>query len=654
MNNKNKIIMITSSIIMLIITIFGISYAYFTAITSGDKGSSIIIQTGSLKLLYEDTEYINVSNILPGTTFTKTIKVTNEGNVPVSYDLLWLDLNNTFENRNDLVMSIVCYSSTDSCDDYSETIIAYKGTNIPIMDHISIDGLEEHTYEVMITFKETGSNQDENQGKTLSGKLGILESDRYSSNEKIKKAKLVSINATYNNNETHTQGQVINKDDLVVNAIINDGISLTNIILDNDDYRINLQDDKVPNDATGTVPIKVTYNYNGTTKSNTFNVTTSGSGTYDYPSMYPSSTGYGDYKKIITQVDFVNNVDTNDSTYVWDIGTDQSSRILAWLDKSNLSHLYIGSESNQITMINGTDMFNDFTALKTINFNNMLDTSNATGMIFMFQNCGALTSLDLSTFDTSNVTMMVYMFDGCSSLTSLDVSSFDTSQVTNMFSMFSNCSALTSLDLSNFDTPLLGGGVFMFQNCSALTSLDLSNFDTSQVINMYSMFNNCSSLTSLDLSSFDTSNVADMSWMFYNCSSLTSLNLSNFDTSNVNIIGYMFYNCSDLTSLNLSSFDVSKVTNMAYMFYNCSSLTSLDLNNFVNTNTTTYMDFMFQNCTALKTIDLSGLTINDTTTNITDMFTGVTLNEQGSYAKNSTSAANLNTISNSNAFRVKS
>ena len=61
MNKKNKVIMITSSIIMLIITVFGISYAYFTAIVSGgDKGSSIIIKTGSLRLLYEDTEYINV------------------------------------------------------------------------------------------------------------------------------------------------------------------------------------------------------------------------------------------------------------------------------------------------------------------------------------------------------------------------------------------------------------------------------------------------------------------------------------------------------------------------------------------------------------------------------------------------------------------
>ena len=288
MNNKNKVIMITSSIIMLIITVFGLSYAFFSAIVNGgDTGSSIIIKTGSLRLLYEDTEYINVSNVLPGTTFTKTIKVTNEGNVPVNYDLLWLELNNAFKNRSDLVMSITCSSSTDTCNDYHETIVAYRGTNIPIMDHISINGLEEHTYVVTITFKETGSNQDENQGRSLSGKIGILESGNYSSvlNEYFDNTKLVSINAIYINNGTHIQGQSINKDDLVVNAIINDGISSTNIILNNDDYRIDLQDNKVPNDASGTVPIKITYNYNGNTKSNTFNVTTSGSGTYDYPSM---------------------------------------------------------------------------------------------------------------------------------------------------------------------------------------------------------------------------------------------------------------------------------------------------------------------------------------------------------------------------------
>ena len=46
-----------------------------------------------------------------------------------------------------------------------------------------------------------------------------------------------------------------------------------------------------------------------------------------------------------------------------------------------------------------------------------IDTSSVTDMNYMFGDCDALTSLDLSTFDTSKVTDMNYMFGYCSALT---------------------------------------------------------------------------------------------------------------------------------------------------------------------------------------------------------------------------------------------
>ena len=149
-----------------------------------------------------------------------------------------------------------------------------------------------------------------------------------------------------------------------------------------------------------------------------------------------------------------------------------------------------------------------------------------TRMIFMFNNCSALTSLDLSGFDTSNVTGMNYMFKNCGSLTSLDLSGFDTSNVTSMIDMFNYCGSLTSLDLSGFDTSNTVSMMEMFSNCSALTSLDLSGFDTSSVTNMSYMFSNCRALTSLDLSGFDTSNVTNMIDMFHACLNLRIIDIS--------------------------------------------------------------------------------------------------------------------------------
>ena len=60
--------------------------------------------------------------------------------------------------------------------------------------------------------------------------------------------------------------------------------------------------------------------------------------------------------------------------------------------------------------------------------------------------------IGFTTTDTSAVTDMSYMFYECSALTSLDLSGINTSAVTNMDSMFNYCSKLTSLDLTGLDT----------------------------------------------------------------------------------------------------------------------------------------------------------------------------------------------------------
>lgn len=126
---------------------------------------------------------------------------------------------------------------------------------------------------------------------------------------------------------------------------------------------------------------------------------------------------------------------------------------------------------------------------------------NAAHLFGNYENLKMISGLEK--LDTSQVTGMSYMFNSDSSLISLDVSHFDTSQVKNMVFMFYNCKGLTSLDLSHFNTKKVSQMDGVFSKCSGLTSLDLRSFDTSQVTSMYDMFDECSSLTSLDLSSFD-------------------------------------------------------------------------------------------------------------------------------------------------------
>ena len=95
------------------------------------------------------------------------------------------------------------------------------------------------------------------------------------------------------------------------------------------------------------------------------------------------------------------------------------------------------------------DLDDNFYSFRNNTFTNLIfkdiDTSNVTNMNDIFNDCRALTSLDLSGWDTSNVTNMNYMFYGCGALTSLDVSKWNTSNVTNMYNMFRDCSALKTI-----------------------------------------------------------------------------------------------------------------------------------------------------------------------------------------------------------------
>ena len=347
--------------------------------------------------------------------------------------------------------------------------------------------------------------------------------------------------------------------------------------------------------------------------------------------------------KIVFQ-DSINKIEGESES--WDISSAKNKTVMARLvpntDDTTTNTLYIQGNGGVVANYNSSDLFCNFSKLTKIENINLLDTSNVTTMISMFNYCRKLATLNVSNFDTSKVTDMSWMFSSCTGLTSLDVSNFNTSNVTDMSGMFNSCSKLTGLDVSKFDTSKVTDMSNMFYSCGSTsldvsnfntsnvtnmsqmfydcssTSLDLSNFDTSKVTSMSRMFESCSILTGLDLRSFDTSNVIDMSGMFESCSSLTSLDVSSFDTSKVTNMSEMFSWCLILTSLDLSNFDTSKVTNMSQMFYLCKKLTNLDVSNF-DTSKVTDMSWMFDSCYDLTSLDFRKATF-DKVTNYTSMF----------------------------------
>ena len=307
------------------------------------------------------------------------------------------------------------------------------------------------------------------------------------------------------------------------------------------------------NIADGTYNIAVKAKgvaFNGTTFYDDSDYSNTVEYTHDNPPTLKMGSGWykgTTDKSTITEITFDNTYQvTGNETESWDASNASNRSVMCYLNGTSLTIKPIHPTNRVHTAPHCYFTFNGFQSLTTINNLTALDTSNATNMQAMFQNCKALTSLDLSNFDTSKVTDMSFMFYSCNDLTSLDLSSFDTSNVTSMTEMFRSCYALTTLDVSNFDTSKVTDMSFMFYSCNDLTSLDVSNFDTSNVTSMTEMFRSCKALTTLDLSNFDTSNVTDMASMFSSCNNLT-LDCSSWNVDNVTSYAHFNLNAPNVT-----------------------------------------------------------------------------------------------------------
>ena len=244
---------------------------------------------------------------------------------------------------------------------------------------------------------------------------------------------------------------------------------------------------------------------------------------------------------------------------------------------------------------------NNYSSIKNIIFDESFKTYAPTSLKDFFISCNALETISgLEYLNTANVENMSYMFYDCSALKSLDLTNFNTANVTYMYGMFDGCSALESLNLTNFNTANVENMSSMFYDCSALKSLDLTNFNTAKVEYMNNMFDGCSALESLNLTNFNTAKVEYMNYMFDGCSALESLNLTNFNTAEVTNMSYMFKGCSALTSLDLTNFNTAKVEYMSNMFEGCSALTTIYVSDKFVTSQVTYSDDMFNGCKSLK------------------------------------------------------
>ena len=177
MINKDKMTLFVTGMFLLLIMTTGLSYAYFSASVKGNENAkNVVVEAGTLSLVYTDGPEIKAQNIKPGWSTTKEVSVKNTGTLDINYNIIWQSLTNEITN-NEMVISATCQrlNASGAVEGTCESISQAAISDMTIAKRVSIESGITHKYTFTILFKETNADQNTNQGKKFNGVLGIEE-----------------------------------------------------------------------------------------------------------------------------------------------------------------------------------------------------------------------------------------------------------------------------------------------------------------------------------------------------------------------------------------------------------------------------------------------------------------------------------------------
>ena len=172
MSKRNKILLSITGIILTLILVLGVAYAYYrTRVIGNENETSISVTSKNMILKYGDGNgVITFSNLNPGDKIEKTFTVTNEGNVKAEYVIYLENIVNNLEYTEDLVYTITCVSG--DCSNVSETEFQTKNTSI-VTEVIEANKTNE--YKLTITYLAQPKDQSIDMNKKISAKINIYD-----------------------------------------------------------------------------------------------------------------------------------------------------------------------------------------------------------------------------------------------------------------------------------------------------------------------------------------------------------------------------------------------------------------------------------------------------------------------------------------------
>ncbi len=175
---KQKRVMIYTLIVSLICVV-GVSYAFFTAGMSSETSTTVRADAGTMKITYSGGVNINLAGIYPKDDVwaTKTITVTgnNTTDAEMYYKLTLVVDSNTFKTDDPLQYELVSTNTSTNGEiipNISKTDIT--GTSIELgSGHFVKANNAKHTYLLKIYYPKKATSQNANQGATFSAHVEI-------------------------------------------------------------------------------------------------------------------------------------------------------------------------------------------------------------------------------------------------------------------------------------------------------------------------------------------------------------------------------------------------------------------------------------------------------------------------------------------------
>ncbi len=507
MKKSHKTILIVVGILLSIILLIGISFAYY--IFSVSQSGSNVVRTDCFEITYTDGNAINLTNTIPISDkeakelepYTFTIK--NICNQAVDYEVNIETLNTSTIDLDAVATKLDGRQKQilGQLDNNESIVNNNASSSKTVFSHILRAG-EEKTHNLRL-WVDIDSTIEQSENKTFSSKVvvrGYLHSN-YSEADLISGPEIGNkIRMLTGATDTNYQS----KDE-----------SVTSFEISNNPPSV---EDNAIEISTDSSDKKVFMWFNNGT-------------------IYIYSEAY---------IIYLN----SDSSYLFNGLSNITS-----LDLTNF-------DTSKVTNMEG--MFQGLNSLVSLDLGNNFDTSKVTNMQSMFAHDKSLLSLDLKDlFDTSNVTDMSEMFSSLNSCNYLNLGDkFDTSKVTSMNYMLLGLNGFSignNIDLGDkFDTSNVTNmtGMFSFYHGNILDLGD--KFNTSKVTSMYNMFYGCWNIESLDLSTFDSSNLINTEHMFEGITNLKTIYVSDkFITDNVSGSGNMFFNNTSLVGGSGTTYDSS-------------------------------------------------------------------------------------------------